>query len=113
MFFLSCALFCVGGIAGAAMVYWVAPHQWVEDTHLGMNLLKPGINMFQGLAVEIIGTMILVLLVLVISDPDPKKDFEVRKGKLFSKYMFARLFIIRKKFVLQFVTNFNLLVEGL
>ena len=44
-----------------------------------MNRLRPELNMAQGLVVELIGTMILVLLVLAISDPDPKKDFEVCK----------------------------------
>ena len=58
-------------------MYWVAPEDWVRETHLGMNRLRPELNMGQGVVVEMIGTMILVLLVLVISDPDPKKDFEV------------------------------------
>ncbi|XP_075259149.1 aquaporin AQPAe.a-like [Convolutriloba macropyga] len=66
----------IGAVAGAALVYWIAPEEWIDATHLGMNRLKPELNMGQGLVVEIIGTMILVLLVLVISDPDPKKDFE-------------------------------------
>ena len=70
--------FFPGAVAGAGLLYWIAPEEWIEATHLGMNRLRPEVSMFKGVVVEIIGTMILVLLVLVISDPDPKKDFEVR-----------------------------------
>ena len=66
----------VGAIAGAALLYGVAPRTWVDSQVLGTNKLHPDLNMGQGLVVEIIGTMIMVLMVLVISDPDPKKDFE-------------------------------------
>ncbi|XP_063712901.1 aquaporin AQPAn.G-like [Symsagittifera roscoffensis] len=66
----------LGAVAGAGLLYWIAPEEWIEATHLGMNRLRPEVSMFKGVVVEIIGTMILVLLVLVISDPDPKKDFE-------------------------------------
>ncbi|XP_075241972.1 aquaporin AQPAe.a-like [Convolutriloba macropyga] len=73
---LYIAVQLIGAVGGAALVYWVAPEDWVRETHLGMNRLRPELNMGQGVVVEMIGTMILVLLVLVISDPDPKKDFE-------------------------------------
>ena len=65
-----------GAITGAAVLYGIAPQEWIDEFDLGINKLNPKLNMGQGLVVEIIGTMILVLLVLVISDPDPKKDFE-------------------------------------
>ena len=71
-------LLASGAVLGCVSLYFVAPAEWIEESSLGMTKLNQKMNVFQGVGVEVVATMLLVLLVLVISDNDPEKDFEVR-----------------------------------
>ena len=70
--------FVSGAVAGCGYLHLVAPSKWINTSSLGMTKLNSEMGVFQGVGVEVVATMLLVLLVLVISDHDPEKDFEVR-----------------------------------
>ncbi|KAM9650375.1 aquaporin-1 isoform 2-T2 [Trichechus inunguis] len=57
---------CVGAIVGTAILLGVTSS--LPNNSLGRNGLVPGVNSGQGLCIEIIGTLQLVLCVLAITD---------------------------------------------
>ncbi|KAM9216149.1 aquaporin-1 [Dugong dugon] len=57
---------CIGAIVGTAILAGVTSS--LSNNSLGRNALVPGVNSGQGLGIEIIGTLQLVLCVLAITD---------------------------------------------
>uniref|UniRef100_A0A098M0J4 Aquaporin-1-like n=1 Tax=Hypsiglena sp. JMG-2014 TaxID=1550645 RepID=A0A098M0J4_9SAUR len=57
---------CLGAVVGTAILSGITSN--LEDNLLGLNQLAPGVNAGQGLGIEIIATLQLVLCVLATTD---------------------------------------------
>ena len=68
----------LGAIAGAGYLYLAAPSDWTKKYQLGLTSFDPEeVNWVQAVQIESAATLLLVLLMLVISDPDENREFEV------------------------------------
>lgn len=77
---VTAVLFCiaqfVGSILASLVTLWVLPQEWAEMCSLGANALPSHVTECQGLAVEALTTMLLVLTVLVVSDKHPDGQYK-------------------------------------
>ncbi|XP_063729796.1 aquaporin-5-like, partial [Symsagittifera roscoffensis] len=71
LFYLPAQL--TGSIAASGLAYWTGPDDWVEQTNLGATRLAPGVSWTKGLVIEFVATCFLILVVMVVSKPEPDK----------------------------------------
>lgn len=68
----------LGGIAAGGILWVISPQGWIDDCQLAISLVNEhaGVQPWQACLCEIIITVVFLLVVLVVADPDPHKDFE-------------------------------------
>ena len=74
--------FFQGSVVASLVTSWVLPQEWVDVCALGANTLPAHVTGCQGVGVEAITTMLLVLTVLVVSDKHPNAQYKVCKVNL-------------------------------
>ena len=67
----------LGSVIGCALVCLLSPFGFVEATEHAMTAINWDTSPVQAMGIEAVASALLVLLVLVVSDPNEEKEFEV------------------------------------